>query len=82
MAGRRYAIIEAPSILGLPSTGAERLGQCLLNHGLAERLNARYAGRVDRSQRPGVRWRAIHGTRLDPIRAGATGWQVTDADIR
>lgn len=43
----RFAILEAPSILGLRPTGVERLPEGLLRHGLAERLNARWAGRVD-----------------------------------
>ena len=42
----RYAIIEAPSILGLKPTGVERLPSVLLQHGLADQLNARRAGRV------------------------------------
>ena len=42
----RYAIIEAPSILGLKPTGVERLPAELLQHGLAEQLHARRAGRV------------------------------------
>ncbi len=45
--GRRYAILEAPSILGLKPTGVERLPDALLGCGLAERLGARKAGRVD-----------------------------------
>src|SRR5688572_10040488 len=44
---RRYAVLEAPSILGLRSTGVDRLPTVLLNHGLAERVGARRAGRVD-----------------------------------
>jgi arginase len=44
---RRYAVIEAPSILGLRPSGVERLSQCLLGNGLAARLAARYAERVD-----------------------------------
>lgn len=44
---RPYAIVEAPSILGLKPTGVERLGSELLRHGLARRLKARHAGRVD-----------------------------------
>jgi arginase len=44
---RRYAIIEAPSILGLKPTGVDRLPQALLDNRLAERLEARYAGRVE-----------------------------------
>jgi len=42
----RYAILEAPSILGLKPTGVERLPAVLLQHGLAEQLPARRAGRV------------------------------------
>ena len=44
---RRYAIIEAPSILGLKPTGVDRLPQALLDNRLAERVDARYAGRVE-----------------------------------
>ena len=55
MVRRRYAILEAPSILGLSSTGVDRLSQCLLNHGLAERLNARYTGRVVPPRGDGLR---------------------------
>ena len=47
MDSRRYAIVEAPSILGLKPTGVERLPEALLKNGLAERLKARRAGRVD-----------------------------------
>ena len=42
----RYTILEAPSTFGLRSTGVERLPEVLLQHGLAERLRARHAGRV------------------------------------
>jgi arginase len=44
--GTHFAIIEAPSILGLKPTGVERLPDALLGNGLAERLRARRAGRV------------------------------------
>ncbi len=44
---RRYAVIEAPSILGLKPTGVDRLAQTLLGNGLAHRLDARHAGRVE-----------------------------------
>ncbi len=44
---RPYAILEAPSILGLKPTGVERLAETLLAHGLGERLRARHAGRLD-----------------------------------
>jgi arginase len=40
---RRFAIVEAPSVLGLKPTGVERLPQALLRHGVAERLGARRA---------------------------------------
>jgi arginase len=42
----RYAIVEAPSILGLKPTGVDRLPAVLLQHGLADQLHARHAGRV------------------------------------
>lgn len=44
---RRYAIIEAPSVLGLKPTGVDGLPARLLELGLAERIGARRAGRVD-----------------------------------
>jgi arginase len=44
---RRYAVIEAPSILGLKPTGVDRLAPSLLEHGLADLVNARHAGRVE-----------------------------------
>ena len=44
MAG--YAIVEAPSVLGLFPGGVERLPEALLEAGLADRLNARRAGQV------------------------------------
>lgn len=47
---RQYAVIEAPSILGLKPTGVDGLSRTLLEHGLAERLNARYAGHVEPPQ--------------------------------
>jgi len=43
----RYAIVEAPSILGLKPTGVDRLPAVLLQHGLADELRARRAGRVE-----------------------------------
>jgi arginase len=44
---RRFAIIEAPSVLGLKPTGVDRLPDRLLDAGLAERLQARRAGRLE-----------------------------------
>ena len=43
----RFAIIEAPSILGLFPRGVETLPDALLAAGLADRLDARLAGRVE-----------------------------------
>lgn len=44
---RRYAIVEAPSVLGLRPAGVERLPDALIDAGLASRLRARRAGRVE-----------------------------------
>jgi arginase len=41
-----YAIVEAPSVLGLKPTGVDGLPARLLDLGLAERIGARRAGRV------------------------------------
>ena len=43
---RRYAIVEAPSVLGLRPTGVETLPDALLGAGLATRLRARRGLRV------------------------------------
>ena len=43
----RFAVIEAPSVLGLFPGGVERLPEALLAAGLADRLGARHAGRVE-----------------------------------
>ena len=39
----RYAVIDAPSVLGLKPTGVDRLPATLRDHGLLERLRARLA---------------------------------------
>jgi arginase len=44
---RQYALFEAPSTLGLRSSGVERLPSVLLKHGLAERVRGRHAGRLE-----------------------------------
>ena len=44
---RQYAIVEAPSVLGLRPTGVERLPDALMGAGLDARLEARRAGRVE-----------------------------------
>lgn len=46
MPTRRYAIIEAPSTLGLTADGVERLPARLLELGFAERIGARHAARL------------------------------------
>lgn len=56
----RYAIVQAPSVLGLFPGGVETLPQALLGAGLADGLDARAAGRVEP---PGY----------DPVRDPATG---------
>lgn len=45
-ARRRYAIIEAPSILGLKPSGVETLPENLLRWGFADRIQARHAARL------------------------------------
>lgn len=47
MAGKPRVVVEAPSILGLFPKGVETLPDALLAAGLAQRLNARRAGRVE-----------------------------------
>ena len=44
---RGYAVIEAPSVLGLFPRGVELMPEALLDAGLAEALDARRAGRVE-----------------------------------
>lgn len=46
-----YALIEAPSTLGLATDGVEGLSDRLLDFGLAERINARRAGRIQVPQK-------------------------------
>jgi arginase len=41
-----YAVVEAPSVLGLFPGGVEQLPRALLDAGLAEAVEARHAGRV------------------------------------
>ena len=45
----KFAIIDAPSILGLRPTGVEDLPEALKAAGLHEKLGANYAGRVEPS---------------------------------
>jgi arginase len=47
MSTHPYAIIEAPSTLGLATDGVEGLPDRLLGYGLAERIGARLAGRLE-----------------------------------
>jgi arginase len=64
---RRYALLEAPSTLGLRSTGVEQLPAVLLQHGLAERLPGRRAGRVA----PGIPGSADRDPQTKTLNAGA-----------
>ncbi len=52
---RKHVILEAPSTLGLRSTGVEQLPNVLLQHGLVERLSAAHGGRVEPPARGGQR---------------------------
>jgi arginase len=47
MASRTYAILQAPSSLGLQTPGVEQLAPRLLELGLAQRLNAPVPGRAE-----------------------------------
>jgi arginase len=47
MSHPRYAVLAAPSVLGLFPKGVETLPSALLGAGLAERLGADHAGQVD-----------------------------------
>jgi arginase len=47
MTDKPFAIVEAPSVLGLFPKGVETLPDALLAAGLAERLGARRAGRIE-----------------------------------
>lgn len=46
MTTRPYAVLEAPSTLGLATDGVECLPERLLGLGLAQRIHARHAGRL------------------------------------
>jgi arginase len=46
MQTRRYAVLEAPSTLGLESEGVERLPDRLIEFGLVQHIHARRAGRL------------------------------------
>jgi arginase len=47
MTDKPFTILEAPSVLGLFPNGVETLPDALLAAGLAERLDAAHAGRID-----------------------------------
>jgi hypothetical protein len=47
MTARPFAILEAPSVLGLSPNGVETLPDALRSAGFAERLGATRAGRVE-----------------------------------
>jgi arginase len=54
-AARRFAVVQAPSSLGLRATGVERLGDALLRNGLAQALGAVHATTVVPPTASGVR---------------------------
>lgn len=63
----RRAVLEAPSTLGLRSSGVERLPEALLREDLVERLGARHAGRiapVARSGRRDSRTNVLNGAEI------------------
>jgi arginase len=51
----RYAVLEAPSTLGLRTEGVERLPAALLREDFVEKLGARHAGRIAPAARSGQR---------------------------
>ncbi len=66
-----FAVVEAPSALGLFPRGAQDLPGTLLAAGLADRLGAARAGRVEPPP---------YNPRLDPEETGARG--LTEALAR
>ncbi|MGH9555815.1 MAG: arginase family protein [Terriglobales bacterium] len=77
----KFAIIEAPSILGLKPTGVDTLPDALISAGLADRLRARCAGRVEpRTPYDGVR--DSKTLILNPHGIAAYSLQLADAVSR
>ena len=73
---RPYAILEAPSTLGLATDGVEALSGRLLDLGLAERINARRAGRLAvprKEPTPDAETRTVNATAI-------AEWSPTLAD--
>lgn len=70
----RYAILEAPCILGLKPTGVDRLPATLLQHGLADQLQARRAGRVEPS--------AAYDTTRDPQTLTLNAHGIAEYSVR
>jgi arginase len=83
----RYAIVEAPSHLGLRAAGVEQLPGALLRAGLANRLNARLAARLpvprfDPRIDPGTRMLNPTGLRdYSSILADAVGSALDQGDF-
>jgi len=74
----KFAIIEAPSILGLKPTGVDTLADALISAGLADRLRARRAGRIE-PQTPYSAERDPHTLMLNPQGIAAYSLQLADA---
>lgn len=71
-----FAIVEAPSILGLRPSGVERLPEALLELGLADRLGARRAARLD-----GLPYSAERDPATGTLNAaGIARWSIALAD--
>jgi arginase len=66
---RRYAVIEAPSALGLSGRGVDELSTRLLDLGLAERLGARIAARLTPPTQTGQRDAGTRVLNTDEIAA-------------
>jgi arginase len=73
---KHYAVIEAPSTLGLKPTGVDQLAQRLLDNGLATRIHARRAGRLEPPQFTGTRDPETQTNHADAI----AGWTPRLAD--
>ncbi len=69
-----FRILLAPTNLGLKPTGVERLGDALLEHGLAPALGAHVVGRVE----PRDAWRPERDPATGLLNAQAIAWHVRE----
>jgi arginase len=75
----RYAIVEAPSNLGLAPTGVDGLAEALLRTGLIDRLGARHASRVVPRHGYDDRRDPANGGTLNPDGIAAYAADLADA---